>query len=296
MKVVILLFAVAFCLRLLRAVMPAILRGLREIMSDILALLRDFGAVILQLGRKLARKLKPRLKGWYGEALLHGLLRNKLDATQYRILLNIMLPTADGTTTQIDHIVISQWGIFVIETKTYSGWIFGDAKSPQWTVSHYRRKHRFQNPLRQNYKHLATLSECLGIPFDYFKTVIAFSGEATFKTEMPPEVLHFRDVPDYILRQSTIPLIPPEQVPEVESVILEWQQSLSRYQKSSHVRNLRKTHPKPPPAPVPSAPSPDTPPACPKCGAPMVRRTRRSDGGTFWGCSRYPSCRGIHNT
>ena len=59
--------------------------------------------------------------------------------------------------TQIDHIVISQWGIFVIETKTYSGWVFGDAKSAQWTVSHFRRKDRFQNPLRQNYKHIGSV-------------------------------------------------------------------------------------------------------------------------------------------
>ena len=243
----------------------------------------------------LIKAFKPQIKGWFGETALDGFLRLKLDSARYRILHDIMLPTDEGTTTQIDHIVISRWGIFVIETKTYSGWIFGAARDPQWTVTHFKRKDRFQNPLRQNYKHLATLSECLGIPLDYFKTVIAFSGEATFKTAMPPEVLHFRDVPDYILRQSTTPLIPPEQVPEVESVILEWQQSLTRDQKSSHVQNLRKTHPQPPPAPVSSAPSPDTPPACPKCGAPMVLRTRRSDGGTFWGCSRYPSCRGIRN-
>ena len=276
--------------------MPTISRLLREITSDVLQLLREIGALILQLGRRLARKFKPQIKGWYGEAMLHGLLRNKLDATQYRILLNIMLPTNDGTTTQIDHIVVSQWGIFVIETKTYSGWIFGDAKSPQWTVAHFKRKDRFQNPLRQNYKHLATLSDCLGIPLDYFKTVIAFSGEAEFKTEMPPEVLHFRDIPDYILRQSTTPLIPSEQVPEVASVILEWQQSLTRTQKSAHVQNLRKTHPHPPPAPESPPPSPATPPACPKCGSPMVLRSRRSDGGTFWGCPNYPSCRGIRNT
>jgi hypothetical protein len=240
----------------------------------------------------LIKAFKPQIKGWFGETALDGFLRLKLDSARYRILHDITLPTDDGATTQIDHIVVSQWGIFVIETKTCSGWIFGAARDPQWTVTHYKRKDRFQNPLRQNYKHLATLSNCLGIPIDYFKTLIAFSGETTFKTQMPPEVLHFRDVPDYILRQSTDPLIPPEQVPEVASVILEWQQSLTRTQKTAHVQNLRKTHPHPTPAP---ASSPDAPPSCPKCGTPMVLRTRRSYGGTFWGCPRYPSCRGIRN-
>lgn len=240
----------------------------------------------------LIKAFKPQIKGWFGETALDGFLRLKLDSARYRILHDIMLPTDGGATTQIDHIVVSQWGIFVIETKTYSGWIFGAARDPQWTVTHYKRKDRFQNPLRQNYKHLATLSDCLGIPMDYFKTVIAFSDEAEFKTNMPPEILHFHDVPAYILSQSTTPLIPPEQVPEVEEVILEWQRSLSRTQKAAHVKNLRKTHPQPTSAP---ASSPDAPPSCPKCGTPMVLRTRRSDGGTFWGCPRYPSCRGIRN-
>lgn len=201
--------------------------------------------VAVQVLLALLKKFRPIIKGWFGETLLDRLLRHKLDPARYRILHNIMLPTDDGTTTQIDHIVVSQWGVFVIETKTYSGWIFGDARSPQWTVSHFRRKDRFQNPLRQNYKHLATLSECLGIPLELFKTIIAFSGEAQFKTEMPPEVLHFCDVADYILAQSTETLIPPEQVPEVANVILEWQGTLSRTQKASHVKNLRKTHPAP---------------------------------------------------
>ena len=242
----------------------------------------------------LVRAFRPVIKGWCGEFLLDRLLRHKLDPARYRVLHDIYLPTDDGATTQIDHIVVSQWGVFVVETKTYSGWIFGDAKAPQWTVSHFKRKNRFQNPLRQNYKHLATLSECLGIPIECFKTVIAFSGDAEFKTEMPPEVLHFGEVADYILRQSGTILIPPEQIREVEAVILEWQRSLSRERKAAHVQNLRKNHPQPA-ASVPPPPD-DAIPVCPKCGAPMVRRTRRSDGGEFWGCSRFPSCRGIRDS
>lgn len=239
----------------------------------------------------LCRAFKPIVKGWFGEFLLDRFLRIKLDPEKYRVLRNVYLPTDDGATTQIDHIVVSQWGVFVIETKTYSGWIFGDPKAPQWTFTHFRRKDRFQNPLRQNYKHLATLSECLGISPVFFKTVIAFSGDAEFKTEMPPEVLHFGEVADYILRQSGTTVIPSEQVREVEAVILEWQGSLSRERKAAHVQNLRRNHPQ---AVAPPLSPPDgAPPICPKCGAPMGRRTRRADGGSFWGCSRFPACRGI---
>ena len=37
-------------------------------------------------------------------------------------------------------------------------------------------------------------------------------------------------------------------------------------------------------------------PACPKCGATMVTRTARQGanaGNTFWGCPKYPACKGV---
>lgn len=256
--------------------------------------------VLLFVAGALLRLFRPHIKGWFGEQILDKLLKAKLDGTKYIILHDIMLPTDDGATTQIDHIVVSEWGIFVIETKTYSGWIFGDAKSPQWTVSHFKRKDRFQNPLRQNYKHLATLAECLGIAEGYFKTIVAFSGESTFKTPMPPEVMHFGNVPDYIRGQSAQAIIRAEQVPEIVEAIQAWQATLSRERKAAHVANLRKNHPAPEmrgrdanPSPTAGNPGDDAVPSCPKCGTPMVRRTRKSDGGQFWGCPNYPKCRGI---
>ena len=185
---------------------------------------------------------KAKIKGWSGEVLLDRFLKMRLDGTKYKILRDIMLPTDDGATTQIDHIVVSQWGIFVIETKTYSGWVFGDANSAQWTVTHFKRKDRFQNPLRQNYRHIDTLSECLGISKDYFKTIVAFCGETTFKTQMPPEVMLFCDVPDYIHRQSVDVIIKAEQVSEIVEAIHEWQATLSRERRASHVANLKKRH------------------------------------------------------
>lgn len=245
---------------------------------------------------------RPQIKGWFGETLLHHYLRWHLDQKLYVVLHDIMLPTADETTTQIDHIVVSQWGVFVIETKTYSGWIFGDKYEPQWTKVHFNRKDRFQNPLRQNYKHIATLSECLGIPKEYFKTIVAFSGECKFKTEMPEEVMLFAEVPDYIKSHSDENMIPPEQVQEVVDTILEWQGTLTKSQKANHVRNLRKTHelqqPKQEQLDVSlnnDSSSSENNPVCPRCGAPMILRKRKSDGASFWGCSQYPKCRGIVN-
>ena len=264
---------------------------------------RRFGRRNGRFGRsrlQTDRKDLPQLKGRAGETWLHKHLLEHLDNKLYVILHDIMLPTDDGTTTQIDHIVISQWGVFVIETKTYSGGIYGDRNEPQWSKVHFSRMDKFQNPLRQNYKHIATLSECLGISKEYFKTIIAFSSEAKFKTEMPSEVMMFRDVVDYIKMQSRETIIQPEQVQEVADTILEWQSSLTQSQKDNHVNNLRKIHEsqKPKQAQLDVLLKDDSAsngknPCCPRCGAPMVLRKRKADGLPFWGCSQFPKCRCI---
>ena len=88
---------------------------------------------------------------------------------EYIVLNDIMLPSNYGT-TQIDHIVVSPYGIFVIETKNYKGWIFGNEDSEEWTQSLIGRKkmlgwsseqHRFRNPIRQNYAHIKAVQNLL---------------------------------------------------------------------------------------------------------------------------------------
>ena len=232
----------------------------------------------------------PKFKGWFGERMVAGALR-KLDPRQYRVLNDIYLPLPDGTTTQIDHIVVSRYGVFVIETKTYKGWIFGDANSKVWTQSFPSRrrggnKFTFQNPIRQNYSHLCAIEGCTGVPKDVMRPVIAFSGEATFKMERPDGVCYFGGVVKYI-QSFTTPIIQDGQVDEIVDAILGWQSTLTKKQVASHVKNLKARHD--------GVGASDPAPCCPRCGAPMVLRTRKSDGKSFYGCSGYPKCKGIVN-
>ena len=240
----------------------------------------------------LVRHFKPQLKGWLGEALVHFLLTRRLDQQVYRVIRNVMLPTSDGT-TQIDHVVVSRYGIFVVETKNYKGWIFGTAAQAKWTQKIFKATHTFQNPLRQNYRHIKTLAELTEIPENYFKSVIVFVGEATFKTAMPPQVLHAGEVAAHI-RSYGEHLIRDEQVPEAVSAIASWAASVSKDARGRHVTNLQRRHsPRPPPLPAALT---ATVPDCPKCGQPMRARTNRNDGSPFWGCSTYPRCNGILKT
>ena len=102
---------------------------------DINPFLWKAGAIIavVALLRIVWTMFRPRLRGAFGETLLAAVLRRKLDASIYHVLNDVYLPLDDGSTTQIDHVVVSPFGVFVIETKTYKGWIFGNPRDAQWT-------------------------------------------------------------------------------------------------------------------------------------------------------------------
>ncbi|MGP4863578.1 NERD domain-containing protein [Psychrobacter sp. T6-5] len=136
--------------------------------------------------------LKSSFKGFLGETVINVAMWLKLEKDVYHRLNGITLPRANGGSTQIDHIIVSVYGIFVIETKNYKGWIYGSENQRQWTQAFPNgSKFKFQNPLRQNYLHIKTLADLLGLELSYFHSMIAFIGECELKTrdELPEHVL-----------------------------------------------------------------------------------------------------------
>jgi hypothetical protein len=94
----------------------------------------------------------PFIKGVIGEFKVNLAAKFFLDKYIYTLFKNVTLPTEDGT-TQIDHVIVSRYGVFVIETKNMKGWIFDSPQQKTWTQKIYRHTTKFQNPLHQNYKH-----------------------------------------------------------------------------------------------------------------------------------------------
>ncbi|WP_182405184.1 nuclease-related domain-containing protein [Psychrobacter sp. GP33] len=135
--------------------------------------------------------LMSNFKGFVGETVINLVTWLMLDKKTYHRLNNITLPLANGGSTQIDHVIVSIYGIFVIETKHYKGWIFGSERQAQWTQSIMGRKYKFQNPLRQNYLHIKTLAELLTLDMYYFHSMIVFIGECKLKTsdKLPKNVM-----------------------------------------------------------------------------------------------------------
>jgi hypothetical protein len=188
----------------------------------------------------LFQVFKPRIKGWLGENAVERLLENELDPSIYLRHSNIMLPVA-GDTTQIDHVVVSRFGVFVIETKNYNGWIFGNPNDAQWTKTMYREKYRFQNPLHQNAGHVRVLSDLTGVPKEFFKSIVVFLRGAEFKTAMLENVRHTYDLAAYIHgHQKT--LLPDDRVRAVIEHIQKKAATVSAEMKANHIANLRKRH------------------------------------------------------
>jgi len=236
------------------------------------------GAAVFWLRRHLAQ-----LRGWNGERIVANRLREGLPEPNYFIFNNVYLPTADGTTTQIDHVVVSEFGVFVVETKNYSGWIFASSDSKVWTETFPKSKHTFQNPLRQNYRHVCAIAENLGLPKDFIRGVVAFTG-GEFKTEMPPGVVYARGVVRHIRSFETC-ILKRKEVAQIVAAISEWDATVSKSRRKAHVANLKARY---------ASASADAPvSSCPVCGGEMRLRHQKADGKSFYGCRKYPDCRGI---
>jgi hypothetical protein len=136
----------------------------------------------------------PKLKGFIGEWIVKRRLK-KLPP-EYHVLHNILLPN-DENTSQIDHIVVSPYGIFSIETKNYQGWIYGKESQYQWTQVFGRNKFKFYNPIIQNKSHIKALNNI--IKENVIHSMIVFT-DGTFKTELPEYVMYSRAMVRYIKR------------------------------------------------------------------------------------------------
>lgn len=204
-----------------------------------------------------------------------------LDKNVYRGFHDVIIPANNGT-TQIDHILVSPYGLFIVETKNKQGWIFGSGDQPTWTQSIYGKKYSFQNPLRQTFRQKKVLSEYLGLHESIIHTVIFFVGDCKFKTHLPDNVIK-SGLGRYI-KQFKDRILSPQEIERIAGK-LERHVSESSLTTGDHVRSLRERH--------------SSITVCPKCGSNLIERTARTGpnvGSKFLGCENYPRCRFTKNS
>jgi len=187
---------------------------------------------------------------------------------------------SSGGSAQIDHVVISVFGIFVIETKNCKGWIYGGRNSDYWTQNIYGKKYKLYNPLLQNAGHIRAIRRVLK---DYgklpFFSIVAFAGRATLKVDRSLPVMYWRQVGPFIKKHQT-PLLSQHVVEEIYRTLLSVNIK-DRGIRKQHVRTVRQT--------VRRRDSAVSSGICPKCGGTLVLRSGKY--GRFYGCSNYPRCR-----
>lgn len=136
----------------------------------------------------------PEHKGKEGELHVHNTLAQL--PPDYTILDDVVLKTNSGT-TQIDHVVVSRYGVFAIETKNYRGDIYGNDDRQQWTqvivtdVTYMKKwyktytyvtKNRFYNPVKQSVSHANAIKRTLGAwPNLKVVPIVVFAGSAVLK-------------------------------------------------------------------------------------------------------------------
>lgn len=233
----------------------------------------------------------PERKGARGERWVHNTLTSVLSEKDYRVLSDLILPVASGT-TQIDHLVLSRFGIFVIETKNMSGWIFGDANQKKWTQVQKRSKRSFQNPLRQNYSHLKAVQEVLKVDQKVLHNIVVFTGTAEPKTAMPDSVAWgLQDLGKLVALQKE-QVLTDVQVNAYAQKLRNQSLENTRAVRKEHLENLEKKAAAKTHIPNKELAGAVNPTSCPRCGSKMVNRTNRKTGDAFWGCVGFPKCKG----
>jgi hypothetical protein len=248
----------------------------------------------------------PWFKGVMGEFVVNVAAKLMLDKNEYHLIKNVTLPTEEGT-TQIDHVIVSRYGIFVVETKNLKGWIFGNANQKTWTQQIFKFKNKFQNPLHQNYKHVKTLESLLGLKSHQIHSVIVFVGDSKFKTEMPDNVTHGFGYIRYI-KAKTKPVLSMEEAKEIIGKIETDRLATSFKTNRNHIRyvktivnekhgsskgkiqNIAQT------SKHGTVNSIRDLSVCKTCGSDMKIRDKKSGediGKKFWVCIKFPECRNV---
>ena len=175
-------------------------------------------------------------KGKLGEKSVAKKLK-KLDKHKYKVINDVILKTSRGT-SQIDHLVVSNYGIFVIETKNYQGWIVGSENTDNWQQIIYNKKNYFRNPIKQNYSHIKAIEENLKLNNKIkYISIIVFMNGCDLKVNTTTPVLYEHDLLKQIYKYKK-QLLSEEEVKNTYKMLLKANKN-SMYMRWKHSINVK---------------------------------------------------------
>lgn len=250
-------------------------------------------------------------KGANGEYQTYKMLM-KYEKQGAKFLFNCYLPAQKDKTSEVDVIMIYKSGIYVLESKNYSGWIFGNESDKKWTqtLNAGKRVHKehFYNPIMQNQTHIKWLRELLKseISFDITPfSLIVFSERCKLKniTNTNPlvKVINRYDILKEISVYDNMvgTVVSDEMVDKIYSLLKPYTE-VDDATKQKHIDNINDRYKESDNSVLSEKQTTVTneDEVCPRCGAKLVLRTAQKGenaGKQFYGCSSYPKCRYIKN-
>ena len=225
----------------------------------------------------IVKKNMTQVVGFAGEYWVQKEL-NKLPK-EYLFLSDVMLEV-DGKTTQIDHIVFSKYGIFVIETKQRNTYITGNEYDKYWVVKAGRKKYYMYNPIYQNYGHKKAIEQILGLEDNQVIDIVCVSGQANLRIKSN-KVVRVERIVDRILFEKE------EKIEDYVSMAhrINEMNIVDKNYRKQHIEDIRENI------------NNNTEELrkevvmnrCPRCGNELV--VRKGKTGEFVGCLSFPKCR-----
>ena len=230
-----------------------------------------FGIAVV-IGVALGILESPIGKGWLGEMIVRFVLGKTAEGEKY-VVNDLRLHIDEGKTSQIDHVFINNKGVFVIETKNYSGRIYGDESRLEWTqvLKYGKIKNKLYNPIRQNKTHIYHIANILPEGTPLKSAIVFIQGNTKYidakNVFSPFELKSYVNEGDVVLSN--------EQMEEIYNALVNANDK--KISNREHVENIQKMK------------NDIENNVCPRCGKKLV--VRKSKNGEFMGCSGYPECK-----
>lgn len=223
--------------------------------------------------KNATKPLRNKMKGNAGEdavdSKLNPLLFGKVN---HRSIRGLIITDSNGATHQIDEIEIRENGIFCIEVKNYSGWVFGSDESKEWTVTYSNgEKHKFYNPLKQNRSHVYQMYQVLGDKHHITSLVVMANNNAD--KVQSDYVINLSDLKSWLKGYNDGTHLTDEEMEEIYQTL---RSSHAWISNREHVKNVKQSQ------------KDMKDGVCPRCGGELL--LRKGKYGDFYGCANYPKC------
>jgi hypothetical protein len=204
-----------------------------------------------------------------GEGYVSQVLKRSFD----NVIDGYVIRDEAGYTHETDHVVVTGAGVFVIETKNYSGIVLGDDDIPSWTqvLCDGKIRNKLYNPVRQNRSHAYHIRKVLPKKTNVYTLVVMVQGNieniiSDDVFSIPQAIGYINSKQEYLTREEIYDILDALD-----------RNRVTDFDKEEHLRQIQKIKPY------------IKQNLCPRCKAKLVRR--RGDIRDYYECSNYPRCK-----